>query len=806
MNWISRLCAHAWIVVLIGTIALVCHVADLNLARAARLSDLAGGDAIAVDAASPTGYAGGLRKVVLPELNHESLQAIAQTQQMLARGEWRIRHLDSDNAPVGRPTYTPSPFRWWLGALAWADSRINDRPLGLAVERAALLAGPALQILLLVVAALFAARFFGPLAASLLTLALALVFPLAGNFLSPLASDRVLTQALLAGAVLPLVAAVVKPRAAAGVRALFVLAGVFGGAALWVDVGPAAPLLLGCVAGGLLAAWRQRRTAADASFVRVAELPWRAWSWAGAAASLLAYAMEFAPAHLGGWRLDGNHPLYAFAWLGAGELLQRGAAWLADGRKPDSGRSWLAVGAAALAVLALPVALLLTKGDGPFGAVGHTARLTLFPGTGTAAELLAWLFDAPAWQILAALPPLALLIPAGWLVWSRRAGGGGDAAALALGPVLVLFAFGGWHLSLWGALDVALVALLATLTAGAVQRSRAAGWLWSAAVALVLVPGVLKLRPDAGDAVSDAEFEALLHRDLAHWLVGRVSGNGAIVLAPPVMTSALHFYGGIRGFGTPDPASGEGFNAAVRICSTTSSDEGEALARKREITHVLMPSWDPLLEEYARLGSNRPEKTLITMLKNWLPPRWLRPVPYILPQSEGTGTRSLAVFEVTDVQDQAAALARMAEYFVEMGRTEEAGMAAFALGKAFAEDPNSLIARGVVAGSRGEREELARILGELRPILDRGEDADLPWDRRVALAILLAQARQPELAKPRVAECLATIDEARLRQLSTMTLFRLQMIAKAYGSTIEDESLRALARKLLPAEMRARLQ
>ena len=133
-------------------------------------------------------------------------------------------------------------------------------------------------------------------------------------------------------------------------------------------------------------------------------------------------------------------------------------------------------------------------------------------------------------------------------------------------------------------------------------------------------------------------------------------------------------------------------------------------------------------------------------------------------------------------------------------------MAAFALGKAFAEDPNSLIARGVVAGSRGEREELARILGELRPILDRGEDADLPWDRRVALAILLAQARQPELAKPRVAECLATIDEARLRQLSTMTLFRLQMIAKAYGSTIEDESLRALARKLLPAEMRARLQ
>src|SRR5207342_3356262 len=89
------------------------------------------------EAASPTGYAAGLRRLIVPEHNNESYQWIAQTQQMLAHGEARVRHVDYDNAPFGREVRTPSLYRWWLGLVAWCDQIFSGRPLGQAVERAA---------------------------------------------------------------------------------------------------------------------------------------------------------------------------------------------------------------------------------------------------------------------------------------------------------------------------------------------------------------------------------------------------------------------------------------------------------------------------------------------------------------------------------------------------------------------------------------------------------------------------------------------------------------------------------------------
>jgi hypothetical protein len=50
-------------------------------------------------------------------------------------------------------------------------------------------------------------------------------------------------------------------------------------------------------------------------------LPWRAWAVAGGVTALGAYLIEFAPAYLWHWQLSSIHPLYALAWLGAGEIL-----------------------------------------------------------------------------------------------------------------------------------------------------------------------------------------------------------------------------------------------------------------------------------------------------------------------------------------------------------------------------------------------------------------------------------------------------------------------------------------------------
>src|SRR3954470_19827492 len=47
--------------------------------------------------------------LLVPEHNNRSYQWLAETEQMLTRGEWRVRHVDYENAPVGRVVNAASP-------------------------------------------------------------------------------------------------------------------------------------------------------------------------------------------------------------------------------------------------------------------------------------------------------------------------------------------------------------------------------------------------------------------------------------------------------------------------------------------------------------------------------------------------------------------------------------------------------------------------------------------------------------------------------------------------------------------------
>ncbi|MEO7412696.1 MAG: hypothetical protein ABIZ81_05005, partial [Opitutaceae bacterium] len=122
-----------------------------NIERARRVDAVTNTDreGAVADAASPTGYADGKRWLIVPEHNNRSYQWISETQQMLARDEWRLRHVDYENAPFGREVHAASPYRWWLGLVAWLEHVISGRPLGLSVERAALWADPLLHLSLL---------------------------------------------------------------------------------------------------------------------------------------------------------------------------------------------------------------------------------------------------------------------------------------------------------------------------------------------------------------------------------------------------------------------------------------------------------------------------------------------------------------------------------------------------------------------------------------------------------------------------------------------------------------------------------
>lgn len=815
MNPLPRIYSVAWIVVLVFAGAFIAQTALRHVARAEQSSNLAGGDALAADPNSPTGYAGGVRKLVLPELNHTAQQWIVQTQETLAHGEWRLRHLDTDNAPLGRTTFAPSPFRWWLGRFAQLDHEVSDRTLGQSVERVALLSGPVLLLLLLVSATLYVARHFGGSSATLIAAALALLFSFSGNFLTPLPTDRALALFLAVWALLPLLARIAGSQ---GARTAFaaLLAALAGAALLWIDAGFGVVLLGGITLGGFAAAWLSRTRhdpqAAHAkessgSTAAIAPPPWRRWSRIGALATLLAWVGEYAPEHLIHWRLDCVHPLHALAWLGVGELLHRAYAHGLRLAPVRGFGAWSAIAVAATAVLALPVTAAAIGGFGLLGHASRTARLVLLPDSPDAASLGEWLAQAPTPAVAAMLLPLALLAFAGWHIVRGASDPRGRAATtIALGVAVTALFVACFRVGYGALVSVAWLALLALLSPAWVRRGALSSALWSLGVAGVLLPGLVLLRVDApGPAapeVSVTQFDALLQRDLAHWIAARAPEGGAIVLAPPATTSVLTYFGGMRGLGTLDPENQEGFGAAVRICGTSSTDEAEALARKRGITHFVLPSWDNFMEQYARLGNNQPENTLVALLRRWLPPRWLRPAAYAVPDAGAEVTRQVAVFEVTEVQDQVTALTRLADYFIALGQLTPATEIAHVLEQNFGHETDALVARAQVAAARSDGAAYGRVMRELGPILTRGDDADLPWDRRIALAITLAQTRQAELARPRIERALTELDAERLRQLTPATLYRLHVLAKAFGQQIPDAELRAQARARLPAEVR----
>ena len=340
---------------------------------------------------------------------------------MLARGDWRVRSVDYENAPFGREVHSASPYRWWLVLLAWLAHIASGRPLGLCVERAAFYADPLLHIGLLVAATIFVARRFGPFCAALFSVGLAAVFPLASAFLPGVANDFGMEQVCTLWSVLLLVAGTL-----AGQRAQrwYLAGGVAGGCGLWLSAFGQAPIIAGIAAGGLLAALigRGSRKERDASAGVAALAPWRAWALGGAASSLLAYLVEYFPGHMGP-QVRVNYPLYGLAWLGLGELLWRFESWLRGERAFGGLRGlgmWII---SAAAVASLPVAVLRIGGRSSLAGDLLSARLTNLPNGVVADNLSAWMArGGPGGALAATCLPLLLLAPAAWSLLGRRLG------------------------------------------------------------------------------------------------------------------------------------------------------------------------------------------------------------------------------------------------------------------------------------------------------------------------------------------------------------------------------------------------
>ncbi len=748
-----------------------------------------------LDPASPTGYAGGVRQLVVPGGNADAFQWVVQTQQMLATGNWRVREAAYDNAPQGRPVHLPSPYRWWLATLAWVDRVLTGNPAGLAVERAALWADPVLHLLAVGVFGAFTAWRFGALAAAMLAGGLVFVFPFAGLFVSGAPEDTGLTQVVILASLLSLLAGVLPPAPTPRARAVwFGGSGALAGGALWLNPSAAVPVIGGLALGGLVLAWRRRGTDAGEP------LPWRMWGACGATVTMLGYLLEFAPAHLS-WSTPGPveiHPAYAITWLGLGDLLERAARRIEGAPWAGSRAGRVAAVAALVALFVLPATLLLLGTPGFLAPENSASRLTALNGGIRGENLFAWLkADGPSLAFWAAVAPCLLVVGAFQRLPRVRPDHGGNAgAALLLGPAIIALGVAAARLSWWSHLDTVLLAILVAM-AGSVRGTPIAPGRWIAwlvlAIALFL-PGawLLVVRP-AGQArderIAVQDQQSLVERDLAHWLARRSGPDGANVLAPPNMTASLIYYGGLSGLGSPYRENEAGFAAAVRVAAATSADEAEALARQRMLSHIVMPTWDAFLDEYARLGTHQPESSLIGLLHAWLPPRWLVPVAYQVPAVSTYAGERVLIFEITDLQDLSLAWSRMAGYFVDMGDLELASELCRAIEERFPDDLGGLISIARTQLARNQRFLLARTLDIIEARIDEGADEALPWDLRVSLSLVLAAADRTERARDQTALCVDYAGEAELRRLGSASFRPFAALCHEFGLTFAEPEL-----------------
>ncbi len=748
----------------------------------------------------------------IPDQLTASYHWLAQTQRMLNRGEARVRHIDYENAPFGRTVLTPSPYRWWLGFVAWCEHRATGVPSSKLVEKAALWADPAVWGIIILGFVILSAKYFGSLSASLVSVGLVSLYPFITGFLPGAPDDRGLAEALAIASVMFLsVAAVKAPENERARRRWFILAGVAGGVGLWVKVPVQLPVLVGVIFSGLFVSFLTLRSNSRKA-IFAPPLPWRAWACAGAATTIIASFVEYTPPELRACELSFIHPLHGLAWLGAGELLAQIDTWTRTKAFSRSPKNLFLVSLSLAAMIAVPIVLLKHHGAEVFFVDGMGSHLSRLHDGIVARNFAVWLgVQGPSIWLFLTLIPLGVLLSACWVLTNNNSiQPARTAVAIALGPVFVALVIACVKLSWWQTVDALLLVVLAATAAAISSKEMAAkiriGWI---CITLgLLLPGLVYVlafdRPSKGNALNETEVQDLILRDLAGWIKQHAEPGAVTVFSPPSASTALCYYGAFRGMGSVSEENKDGIVAAVRIMSNRSLAEVKEVISRRKITHVVLLSWDTFFDDSARAAAGRIEGTFRDQLKFNTLPVWLRPLAYPLPSIPGFEDQSVTVFEVVDDQDEAAALSNIALYFVEMGNMDGAQSVAQGLTH-FPIDVGAWVARAQVAAAIGDDAELAKALKVIQARLAARVQPLISWNLRVDLAVVLARAKVEASAKKQLQLCIDTIDDAKIRSLSPGSVYRLLVMCRGFGVSMPPAQ-RALALSLVPPTLRARMQ
>ena len=684
----------AWVAALAVALAYLAVDSAVRLRTIRELEQSFGGPP-ATDPSSPTGYVRGEHGLVLPLVGMDGYNWIIQTQMMLAGAGLRIRHVDYDNPPAGRDVHWSGAFRWWLAGLAAADAAITGQSVALSVERVAPVANALLLAILLLALTPIVARRFGSLTAGSLALAMVAVKPYLDTFVVGNVDHHGLAATACFLSLLFLIAggggwvrsdgdpALDPPGrdlaawlpAKRTARRWFLAAGIAGGAGLWISAATETPVLIGIGVGAVIATGVVgRRDQRGTSWRPVAGL-WRLWGRAGAATSLLLYLLEYFPFHLG-WRLEVNHPLFALAWLGGGELVAQACIRL-RGDSPGGSQGLTEVAASAAAALALPVAIALAPErtfwvSDRFLWLLHEGYIREFSGFFTYWNSVTWLERLGN---VSAMPLVCLAVTA--IAWRRLPAPA--RATLAVGWPAGLFAVA---LALrqnrwWGMADAVWLAVFAgTMSVMLLLRPAAPTRRWRMATALCLLAVLV---PAPALAASDwirtrfqqdyewEEVSQLVVRDVAGWLRQRVDGRRGVVVSDPNSTTLLVYFGGLEGVGSLYWENLPGLKTAAAIYGAPTEERARALIQEHGVTHLVVFSWNFFAPAYAMLSQGLPRGSssadsgfVWRMFRSGNVPAWLREVRYPMPPDDQLRDQWVEVFEVRRDNDAGDGPARRA--------------------------------------------------------------------------------------------------------------------------------------------------
>lgn len=554
-----------------------------------------------LDPGSPTGYAGGRRVMVMPRAV-DGCHWIMNAQRMAHEGLLRVRTMPDDNAPAGRPLHWSNFILWWMVGLGHIWQIITGLPLGAAIEDSAAWGLLPIHLLFAVLLPWSLRKVFGWFACALLTIGIGASYGFASLFFVGSPDHHGLVTGFLLMVSLFLAAGSITP----GGRSWFVWAGIATGAALWISAATAIPALVGLGLGAALAC-----------FCRPGDYPWRVWGWSAGLSSLAFYLLEYFPGHMS-LRLEVNHPLYALALVGAGEMLALLSGMRSGQGKANRNRQLATAALAAIAILA-PLLMVFLAGSAVFSVKDaflyglHRDYIHEFK------TLWSWVSLQHSEALLVAIPPLPLLvfpiarlliapIPASWksalLVTTPM-------AVMLTGLALFQVRWLNTAASLW--LGPLVVVAGCLVTVGPVVRL--ARWEKVAWVVFVLIFSLQMPQRIARDLIeargkkpvpTSEDMVVVFARDVAYRLRALGGREPATVASGPSTTTWLMYFGGLKGLGTLYWENLAGLKSAARLYSATDEEVAREILARHQIAFVAILSPEPFTSEYARLLQGLP--------------------------------------------------------------------------------------------------------------------------------------------------------------------------------------------------------